>query len=344
MDALVLRISQLDTDAAGALRVIAFYDALMRRRVDPAALVRATANLAECVSAMRLHGTDTVVRYSPVGREVLGAGRPSSDAPVLLDGEEIGTVWLERPGPPRQLDALVLERLALAAAGVAERYGPAGTTMADPALVELAVGPGSDEVARARAMRLLGFTPGRPVTVAAVRSAMSLDQLARLVGDRGPTRAATLGDIGVVLATALDPAGFPGEGVRAGVASTISPEQGWREARTALRFTTTTQPVISYAELGVLALLAEVPGDVAAGNADVVAVARLADDPEALLTLEAYCAAGSVRRAAAVLHLHHSSVARRLVRLGDRLGFELTSPAGAVRAQLALTAGRLVTG
>jgi hypothetical protein len=47
--------------------------------------------------------------------------------------EEIGTVWLERPGPPGRLDDLLLDRLAIAAAAVVERYGPA---LADPALVD----------------------------------------------------------------------------------------------------------------------------------------------------------------------------------------------------------------
>jgi len=41
------------------------------------------------------------------------------------------------------------------------------------------------------------------------------------------------------------------------------------------------------------------------------------------------------------LHLHHSSVARRLEQLGRTLGTELTEPTGLMRARLALTAWRL---
>ncbi|WP_244943300.1 helix-turn-helix domain-containing protein [Streptomyces inhibens] len=56
--------------------------------------------------------------------------------------------------------------------------------------------------------------------------------------------------------------------------------------------------------------------------------------PGALETLDAYCSTGSLRRAADLLHLHHSSVARRLEQLGKGLDIELTEPTGQVRARL----------
>ena len=160
MEALVERLSQLDSHAEGAIRVVMFYDTLMQRRVDLPALARASAGLAECVAGIRLHGTGQAIRVSPDGRQASPPPAPvCATVPVTLDEEEIGTVWLERPGPPGRLDELLLDRLAIAAAAVVERYGPARTTMADPALVELVIDSGSDEAARARALRLLGFPP-----------------------------------------------------------------------------------------------------------------------------------------------------------------------------------------
>ncbi|KUO20294.1 helix-turn-helix domain-containing protein [Streptomyces dysideae] len=92
-----------------------------------------------------------------------------------------------------------------------------------------------------------------------------------------------------------------------------------------------------------MALLAEVPQDTVRGNADVAAIARIADDsPEDLETLGTYCATGSLRRAADLLHLHHSSVARHLEQTGKTLGIDLTEPTGLLRARLALTAWRLL--
>ncbi|MCX4824075.1 helix-turn-helix domain-containing protein [Streptomyces sp. NBC_01142] len=98
----------------------------------------------------------------------------------------------------------------------------------------------------------------------------------------------------------------------------------------------------SRVSLGALALLAQVPQDIARDNADVAAIARIAGNPEDLETLDAYCATGSLRRAADLLHLHHSSVARRLEQIAKTLGIELTEPTGLIRAGLALTAWRLL--
>jgi hypothetical protein len=344
MEALAERLSQLDSQAEGALRVVMFYDTLMRRRVDLPALTRASAALAECVAGIRLHGTGRIIRMSPDGRQASAPAPPTSTtttAPITLDEEEIGTVWLERPGPPGPLDQLLLDRLAIAAAAVLERYGPARTTMADPALVELVISADSDQAARARALRLLGFAADLPVRVAAVRSQLPLDQVGGLVCPARPVKAAPLADVGVILATTLDPSRFPA-GVRAGIGAADSPDRSWRQARTALRFTTSRQPVVHHDDLGALALLAEIPQDAARDSTDVAAIARMAGNPEDLKTLDAYCATGSVRRAAELLHLHHSSVARRLEQLGKTLGIDLTEPTGLLRARLALTAWRLL--
>ncbi|GII79499.1 hypothetical protein Sru01_44810 [Sphaerisporangium rufum] len=342
MEALAARLSHLDRQAEGALRVVMFYDTLMRRRLDLTALARASAGLAECVAGIRLPGDGQVIRMSPEGRPAGAPPAPASGtARVMLDEEEIGTVWLERAGPANPLDEVLLDRLAIAAAAFAERYGPARTTMADPALVELVIASGGDEAARARALRLLGFAAGRPVRVAAVRSRLPLDRIGGLICPARPVKAAPLADAGVILAAAMDPGRFP-SGVRAGVGAAQRPDQAWSEARIALRFTTPRQPVVRYDELGALALLAQTPEDAVRGNADVAAIARLAGDPADLATLDAYCATGSLRGVAGRLHLHHSTVARRLGRIGESLGIDVTEPAGLIRAMLALTAWRLL--
>ncbi len=102
MEALAERLSQLDSHVQGAIRVVAFYETLMRRRVDLPALARASAGLAECVAGVRMHGTGRVIRVSPDGRPASALPPPASTAaPITLDEEEIGTVWLERSGPRR---------------------------------------------------------------------------------------------------------------------------------------------------------------------------------------------------------------------------------------------------
>ncbi|MFF9869890.1 PucR family transcriptional regulator [Streptomyces sp. NPDC013953] len=344
MEALALRLSQLDSLAEGAIRIVMFYDTLMRRRVDLPALARASAVLAECVAGIRLHGSGQVIRMAPDGTPASVPPPPAScTAPITLDEEEIGVVWLERPGAPGspELDALMLDRLAIATAAVVERYGPARTTMADPALVELAISADCDEASRARALRLLGFAAELPVHVVAVRSQLPLDQLGGLLCPARPVKAALVADVGVILAVTVAPDRLPA-GVRAGIGTADSPDRSWREARIALRFSTPRRPVVHYDDLGALALLAQVPPDAVRNNADVAAVARIASSPEDLETLDAYCATGSLRRAADLLHLHHSSVARRLEQIGKTFGIALTEPTGLMRAGLALTAWRLL--
>ncbi|MDA0635894.1 helix-turn-helix domain-containing protein [Nonomuraea sp. MCN248] len=342
MEALAVRLSHLDTQAEGAIRVVMFYDTLMRRRVDLPALARASAGLAECVVGLRLHGAGRAIRVAPDGRRAPDPALPASaTVAITLDEEEIGTAWLERPAASATLDPLLLDRLAIAAAAVVERYGPARTTMADPALIELVISADSDEAARARALRLLGFPAGLPVRAAAVRSGIPLDQVGVLVCPARPVKAAPLAGVGVLLAATVNPARFPA-GVRAGIGAAESPDRSWREARTALRFTTPRRPVVRYDELGALALLADIPPDTARANPDVAAIIRLAAGPDDLETLDAYCATGSLRQAADLLHLHHSSVARRLEQIGKALGVELTEPAGLTRARLALTMWRLL--
>lgn len=64
-------------------------------------------------------------------------------------------------------------------------------------------------------------------------------------------------------------------------------------------------------------------------------------NPVDLELLDVYCHR-LLRRAADLLHLHHSNVARRLEQLGKTLGIELTEHIGLIRARLALTAWRLL--
>ncbi|MFE0644886.1 helix-turn-helix domain-containing protein [Streptomyces sp. NPDC058877] len=340
MEALAERLSGLDPYVDGVIRIVAFYDTLMRRRVDLPALVRASAGLAECVVGVRLHGTGRSIRVSPHGTAAPDASKSASTTvPITLDEEEIGTAWLERPGPPHPLDEVLLDRLALAAAAAAERYGPARTTMADPALVELVVSRDSDAAARARALRLLGFAVDLPVHVVAVRTGLPLDRIGTLVCPARPVKTALLADAGVILATALDRTRFPAA-VQAGIGAAHRPDLAWCQARTALRFATSREPVVHHADLGALALLAAVPEHVARDNPDVVALDLLL--PEDVEVLDAYCASSSVRRAAELLHRHHSSIARRLDHIGRTLGLDPTTPAGLTRVRLALVIRRLI--
>jgi PucR C-terminal helix-turn-helix domain len=115
----------------------------------------------------------------------------------------------------------------------------------------------------------------------------------------------------------------------------------WEQAKLALRFATPDDPIIDHTELGSLALLGELPPERLRAQPDVVALDALpATD---LAALEALCRTGSLRKAAVLLHLHHSSVADRLAHIENELGWHLDEPRDRFRARFALLARRLAT-
>src|SRR4029453_18113867 len=102
VEALVERLSQLDSQAEGAIRVVMFYDTLIRRRADLSALARASAGRAGGGGGIRPHGTGRVIRVSPDAGQASGPPAPASTtASITLDEEEIGPVGRGTPRPPR---------------------------------------------------------------------------------------------------------------------------------------------------------------------------------------------------------------------------------------------------
>ncbi|MFE6972104.1 PucR family transcriptional regulator [Streptomyces sp. NPDC057682] len=145
----------------------------------------------------------------------------------------------------------------------------------------------------------------------------------------------------------------PAPGIRAGVGGEADPldaRASWCQARAALRFAVAGDPldaVADHTELGPVALLADIPADRLRAQSDVRGLGRLARDDRAgqgaalLAALSAFCRTGTLRRAAAELHLHHSSVAARLTRVEKECGWNLRDPRDRFHAQLALYAWRL---
>ncbi len=373
MKGLLLRLSAVDADAEAAVRVIAYFDALVENRATPADLVRAAAALAECPAGLDAAGEEPL-RFRPDGS--------AAEAPVTASGSAelgpgAGHVWLAREGGPGPLDDLVLERMAISARLVVRPRTPA-PHLADPALVELVLSEREAAEDRARALRLLGIQPGRPVRVVAV-TADGTDPGAAavaLVARGRPGHAVPMAVIGGVAALLLQPRDGVGavpadlraavdervrerrdDGlapahplVRVGVGGAVpGPEArtSWTQAQLAVRFAVAGgrwDAVVDHASLGSLALLAELPPERLRAQPDVAALDLLAATPAGALdlaALEAFCCTGTLRQAAALLHLHHSSVAARLAHVEDALGWRLADPGGRFRARFALLARRL---
>jgi hypothetical protein len=75
---LLLRLSAVDADAEAAVRVIAYFDALLEHRATLADLVRATAALAECPAGLERVGQPTI-RFRPNG---LPLDHPPANSPT----------------------------------------------------------------------------------------------------------------------------------------------------------------------------------------------------------------------------------------------------------------------
>jgi hypothetical protein len=368
---LLLRLSALDADAEAAVRVIAYFDALVMNRATLPALVRSAAGLAECPAGLRPAGGDAV-RFAADGVAVPGEVPVAESGAVDLG--PAGRVWLERPGGPGPLDDIVLERFAM---GVRLLGDPGPRTvvpdLADPALVELVIAEREAEADRARALRLLGMDADLPVRVVAVAADgrdPGAEAVALVARGRAPrsVRVAVLGDVAALVlqpragaaAVVADLRAALGERVgergadaaalRVGVGSAVpglAARASWLEARLALRFAVPgagAESLVEHAGLGSLALLADLPPERLLADPDVVALEALAGTGGGALdvaALEAFCRTGSLRQAAAVLHLHHSSVAARLAHVEDALGWSLDDPQGRLRARVALLARRL---
>jgi hypothetical protein len=143
-------------------------------------------------------------------------------------------------------------------------------------------------------------------------------------------------------------------GVRVG-RSAPAPASGaaraWRGARTALRFTgfglpselaslAGGSPLVAEESLGVWLEIAEhTPAEKLSGAPDVAALRTFTDEQhgvETLAMLVAVCATASLRQAAAVLYVHHSTLIARLAKVERVLGFPIDTPEGRIRLMAAL--------
>ncbi len=320
MDDLALRLAALDPEAGSAVRVIAHFDALLESRAGLQSIVRAAAALAGCPARLNDPERRLTVRVLADGAAVTSDGDPDPawpSVPVTPDG---ATLWLEDRGPIGTVEAVVLERAAGAARTVLMRTR-ARHVEDDPASVELlldASAPEADRLAAARRLRL-------PSAVRAIAVADGIPQ--------------------VISADTTEPING-----RAGVGPAVTATGlplSWAAAQLALRLTaegTAEDPgplVVRADDLGALPLLIRAADAEHAPIPDVRALERAATaGPWVLATLDAVAGASSLRDAARVLRVHHSTLQDRLIHAESHLGWNVHDRPGQLRLQLALVLRR----
>jgi len=293
---------------------------------------------------------DLVVERLALTARLLGADRRRTPAPNLADPALVELVLAEREAQEDRARAVHLLGLAAGAPVrvLAVRTPPGGDPVAEAvALVSRAMTNGrAPRTVRVAAIGevaavLLQPPPGAEPLTPRLRAAMS-EGAAPGSGGAAPGSGGAIPDSGAAVA------GLGGE------AAPLEARRSWRQAQLALRFAVpgsasaadSGEPLVEYDGLGSLALLAEVAAERLRADPDVAALDALAATRTGALdvaTLEAFCRTGSLRQAAAALHLHHSSVAARLAHVEQATGWRLDSPDGQFRARFALLARRLAS-
>lgn len=331
MHQLAGRLTALDPDAGEALRVIAYFDELVHQRTGLESVVRGAAVLSGAPARLSTPSRRMALRVGPDGRR---DDEPSPPDPswqtITLDDPDV-TLWLERPGPSGPVDAMVLERGAQAARTVLERTrGRHTAPLRDTELLEVLLDPEAPASARGRAIRGLGFTPGQAVRI--------------VVGGVG---------MRVVPAGSVSPAATHDAGERAGVGPPVPVEDVAAtidQARLAYRLTAEGTPadpgdrLVLVDQIGVAILVAAGCDQQPewARHPDVEALTQASGQIAWLLpTLTALAATESLRAAAGRLLVHHSTLQQRLVQIQKCLGWDVTTPTGKLRLQVALMVRRL---
>jgi hypothetical protein len=332
MKELAGRLSALDPEATEALKVIAYFDALIDGRVGADAMLRGAAVLSGAIIGHRSPGRPGR-RFGPDGEDE-PPGEPDGWATAAV--ADAAVIWLERTGPAHANDAMVLERLGLSLSILSRRLDADGP--ARRALETLLTGDATEDErdeAWAR-LRLGSASTGR--VVAALPSSALPASWPQVVT---PTR---VGQARVALAPAEE-AGRAASPARAGIGTAVgSPGEvraSLRAALVALRLTDETTPVVLADELGALLLLAETQDHAGTAHPDVLRLHALLSVPRSERMLRALADGDSQRSIATRAGVHHSTIAARLHELPTALGFDPTTPRGRTRLDVALLLHRL---
>ncbi|WP_226345538.1 helix-turn-helix domain-containing protein [Agilicoccus flavus] len=334
---LIVRVAVSDDDAASALRVISHFDALVEHGASTAAMVRAAAALAGTVAGW--HDRDRATRVDATGR-TLSDPAPSPDPrwPRLgLDHAQTSAVWIERAGEPGPLDRLIVERCAQA---LRTKLPRAGMPASPEDLTRLACESEVTDRERAEALRALGLTG--PLTVVATPAPVVPRARQRCLLDGGWVALAATG-------APVDAAALAPGTARLGSSAVLDGDVPGAVARARRALALSVDPTlgapthVAFEDLGALSTIAESLTPEAARSAPAVVEleALRARRPWVPATICAVTTESSLRRAAARLHVHHSTLQARLEWLAGALGYAPAEAEGRQRAAAAWAVWRV---
>ncbi|KGN37966.1 CdaR family transcriptional regulator [Knoellia subterranea] len=340
MQELLGRLSALDPDASQGLRVIACFDELVAGNVNTRALLSAAASLAGCVAGFHREGSGQVVRVTP--RAQLAEPPASAIPPALGAGPEANaveaatglTVWLERDGLPHANDAIILERLALS---VRVRHGGGRAGDRRRALGVLLDGSVPVDERLSAAARL-GLAASARYRVVAAPLFATWARHPEVPEDVVPT------PFGPIHALVVRADAEPPECTPRGTGSAAVPAQLHRSflaAVVALRLC--SPPAVRSVDAddygGLVDVLVDTPAETPLADVDLLE--PVMGIPWGESTVDALVRAGSVRQAARLGGVHHSTMQSRVDAMTTALGFDPLDGFGRTRLGLAHLLWRL---
>lgn len=332
MQELLGRLTALDPAASHSLRVIACFDELIAGDVGVRGLLAAGAALAGRPVGLRRGAV--VTRIDRRGEPLPSAGVPTETHSVIDDTD----VWVDdTSAATAALDAIILERLALALMIRLDRRRSASVPPRDLTVVLDSSVPLEDRQLAAIRLGLVSNASYR-VVVAPLTATWSHHP-------RGPEDVVST-SVGPVHAAVVDlaaePAATPmGIGIATGVDDLA---RSFRTGLIALRLFDEVSGQPSRAdEFGGLAeLLADLPED-RSGGGDQAGIELVTLHVWGPSTLDALVRAGSVREAARLTNVHHSTMTDRVDIVAQTLGFDPLSGIGRTRLGLAYLRWRVRT-
>jgi hypothetical protein len=334
MQELLGRLGALDPEAEQGLRVIACFDELMSGSVAVRGLLAAAAALSGATTGADVDGA--TLRVTPRGDDSTGP-LPQD----LQRGVGEPTVWIERsPDHAHTNDAIVLERLALA---VRLRLDPQHATGASGSRrrdLGNAVDPDAPQQERVDAAVRLGLSPTGRYRVLAAPLFATWTKHARgpedvVATDHGPVHLSIIRDgaeavgspLGAGVSTDLE--GLAYSAVTATIALRL--HDGARDADC---------PVDAESFGGLMEMLVALPGR-GGHDRDAEAMERIMVHAWGQGSVAALVESASVREAARLAGVHHSTMSARTEAMAGELGFDPLSGLGRTRLGMAYLRWRL---
>lgn len=325
---LTIWLDSLDPEAGAALRVISYFEELLAQEVGVHAIARAAAKLTGCGVGISYDDRQTQIRVTadgvPATRTTLDPAWLSASLDVV-----VGTIWIERDGPPQPLDPLVLERAAGAVNHILSRARVSTNARKDAdAWCEVAVDAVVSLEERRHAVKQLGLDPQRlrPLVLAGGRVKIVEESTTEsFLARQGRKR--------VAIGYTVPVEELPESALAAQLAFRLTADGTELDPG----------PRVVFAEsAGGFLVLAQTLGPESPRHPDVNALELAGREaPWMLETLDTFSVAPSVRAAADVLRVHHSTLQERLLRAERLLGWNIREAEGRMRLHLALVMRRL---